>query len=90
MPRNGHTSMARQKASCTTSSANSRLWMPKMRVSAATMRPDSRRNRWSPSSMGHPIFMTGRTSTVPSASSKMGQPDASAVACARSVARTSV
>ena len=46
-PRNFHTSSARQKASCTTSSASARLCTPKMRVSAATRRPDSRRNRCS-------------------------------------------
>ena len=45
MPRIRHTSNARQKASCATSSASARLWMPKMRVSAATMRPDSCRKR---------------------------------------------
>ena len=44
-PWNFHTSSARQKASCTTSSASARLWSPKMRVSVATMRPDSSRNR---------------------------------------------
>src|SRR4030095_16033228 len=46
-PRNFHTSSARQKASCTTSSANARFWTPKMRVNVATMRPASRRNKWS-------------------------------------------
>ena len=46
-PRTFHTSSARQKASCTTSSASARLWTPKMRVSAATSRPDSRRKRCS-------------------------------------------
>ena len=44
-PRNDHTSVARQKASCTTSSASARLWTPKIRVSTETMRPDSRRKR---------------------------------------------
>src|SRR5262249_48410527 len=53
MPRNFHTSTARQKASCTTSSASARLWTPKIRVRAATMRPASRRNRWSLGAMLH-------------------------------------
>src|SRR5215471_18860728 len=51
-PRNRHTSIARQKASWTTSSASARLWTPKIRVSAATRRPYSRRNRCSLSSIG--------------------------------------
>jgi len=41
-PRNFHTSSARQKASCTTSSARSRLCTPRIRVSVAAMRPASR------------------------------------------------
>src|SRR5262245_45645016 len=44
-PRNFHTSSARQKASCTTSSASARLCTPNTRVRVATMRPASRRNR---------------------------------------------
>src|ERR1044071_6621570 len=51
MPRTFHTSSARQKASWTTSSASARLCTPKMRVSAATRRPDSRRKRCSLNSM---------------------------------------
>src|SRR5262249_52512652 len=43
-------SSARQKASWTTSSASARLCTPKIRVSAAIRRPDSRRNRCSSSS----------------------------------------
>ena len=49
-PRSFQTSSARQKASCTTSSASARLWTPKILVSVATKRPASRRNRWSLSS----------------------------------------
>ena len=49
-PRSFQTSSARQKASCTTSSASARLWTPKILVSVATRRPASRRNRWSLSS----------------------------------------
>ena len=43
-PRICHASIARQKASCTTSSASARFCIPKIRVSVATIRPDSRRN----------------------------------------------
>src|SRR5262249_51180388 len=50
-PRTGHVSTARQKASCTTSSASARLCAPKIRVSTDTMRPASRRNRWLSSSI---------------------------------------
>ncbi len=53
-PRNFHTSSARQKASCTTSSASARLCTPKIRVSVATIRPASRRNRCSCSSITCP------------------------------------
>src|SRR5260221_10473634 len=51
-PRTFHTSSARQKASWTTSSARVRLCTPKIRVSAATMRPDSWRKRCSLRSNG--------------------------------------
>lgn len=44
------TSRARANASCATSSTSARLCTPKMRVSAATRRPDSRRNRCSSNS----------------------------------------
>ena len=43
MPRNCHTSIARQNASWTTSSTSDRLCTPNTRVRTATMRPDSRR-----------------------------------------------
>src|SRR5262249_45997754 len=50
-PRNFQTSIARQNASCTTSSASARFWTPKMRVTAATRRPNSRRKRCSSGSI---------------------------------------
>src|SRR5262249_42406533 len=46
-PRVVHTSSARQNASCTTSSASARLCTPNTRVSAASRRPASLRNRCS-------------------------------------------
>ena len=94
IPRNFQTSSARQKASWTTSSANARLCTPKMRVSAATMRPD-----FVPEEMlvelnrarRHHILicMIGRTSTKPSFS-KIGHPLESSAASARSLASTIV
>src|SRR6478609_3684776 len=42
-PSTSQTSSAREKASCTTSSASAKLCTPNRRVSAATRRPDSRR-----------------------------------------------
>src|SRR5215208_2098048 len=53
-PRTFQTSSARQNASCTTSSTSVRLCTPKIRVSAATMRADSRRNRCSVKAIGIP------------------------------------
>ena len=87
--RNFHTSSARQKASCTTSSASARLWTPKMRVKRGDHAP-----RFAPKQMivglYHMfIFMTGRTSTAPS-TSKIGQPLESSTACSRSRASISV
>jgi|SoiMetStandDraft_2_1073263.scaffolds.fasta_scaffold12415_6 hypothetical protein len=87
-PRNFHTSSARQKASCTTSSASARLWTPKMR-----QRGDYA-SRFAPKQMiagifHMLIFMTGRTSTAPS-TSKIGQPLESSTACSRSLASISV
>src|SRR5712671_8248877 len=55
-PRTFQTSSARQKASCRTSSASARLCTPKIRVSAATSRPHSLRNRCSFSSGTLPLL----------------------------------